>query len=125
MSMLNLANLPKHIEKIKVLLADQCFDILALNETRLDNNIDNNITNLDMHINNYSLIRSDRSRKGGGVCIYVKNSITFSEQKDLIKDNVQSVFVKIHQPSSASFIVGTIYRPPSASVDSFLQSNNW
>ena len=46
--------------------------------------MDNNITNLDMHIDNYSLIRSDRSRKGGGVCIYVKNSITFSERKDLI-----------------------------------------
>ena len=115
MSMLNLASLPKHIEEIRVLLADQCFDILALNETRLDNNI----TNLDMHIDNYSLIRSDRSRKGGGVCIYVKNSITFSERKDLIKDNVESVFIEIHQPSSASFIVGTIYRPPSASVDSF------
>ena len=115
MSMLNLASLPKHIEEIRVLLADQCFDILALNERRLGNNI----TNLDMHIDNYSLISSDRSRKGGGVCIYVKNSITFSERKDLIKDNVESVFIEIHQPSSASFIVGTIYRPPSASFDSF------
>ena len=33
MSMLNLASLPKHIEEVRVLLADQCFDILALNET--------------------------------------------------------------------------------------------
>ena len=77
MSMLNLASLPKHLEEIRVLLADQCFDILALTETRLDNNI----TNLDMHVDNYSLIRSDCSRKGGGVSIYVKNYITFLNER--------------------------------------------
>jgi hypothetical protein len=64
------------------------------------------------------LIRFDRSRKGRGVCIYVKNSLSFFERKDLTR-NLEAVFIEIHKPSSASFIVGTIYRPPSALVDSF------
>ena len=108
--MLNiLASLPKHIEEIRILLADQCLDILALNETRLHDSV----SNQDMHIDNYDLIRFDRSRKGGGVCIYVKNSLSFFERNDLNRDNLEAVFIEIHKPSSASFIVRTIYRRPT------------
>ena len=57
--------------------------------------------------------------KGRRLYIYVKNSLNFFERKDLIRDNLEAVFIEIHESSSASFIVGTIYRPPSASVDSF------
>ncbi len=87
----------------------------VLNEKRLDDNI----SNQDMHIDNHDLIRFDLSRKEGGICIYVKNSLNFFERKDLIRDNLEAVFIEIHKPSSASFIVGTIYRPPSASAESF------
>ncbi len=48
MSMLNIASLPKHIDEIRILLANQCLDILAFNETILDDNI----SNQDMHIDN-------------------------------------------------------------------------
>ena len=115
MGMLNIASLPKHIEEIRVILAEKCLDILALNETRLNNNI----TNQDMFIHNYDLIRADRSRTGGGVCLYIRNAINYFERKDLNRDNLEAVCIEVNKPSSASFIVGTIYRPPGASVDSF------
>ena len=115
MGMLNITSLPKHIDEIRILLTDQCLDVLALNETRLDDNISNE----DIHIDSYDLIRFDRSRKGGGVCMYVKNSHSFLERNDLMRENLEASFIEIHKPSSASFVVGTIYRPPSASVDSF------
>ena len=81
--------------------------------------LDDNVSNQDMYIDKYDLIRLDRSRKGGGVCIYVKNSINCFERKDLSRDTLEAVFIEIHKPSSAPFIVGTIYRPPNASVHSF------
>ena len=115
MGMLNIASLPKHREEIRVILAEKCLDILALNETRLDNNI----TNQDMFIQNYDLIGADRSRTGGGVCLYIRNSINYFERIDLTRDNLEAVCIEVNEPSSASFIVGTIYRPPGASVDSF------
>ena len=90
-------------------------DILALNVIRLNNNI----TNQDMFIHNYDLIRADRSRTGGGVCLYIRNAINYFERKDLNRDNLEAVCIEVNKPSSASFIVGTIYRPPGASVDSF------
>ena len=42
MGMLNIVSFPKYTDEIRVLLADQYFDILALiNETGLDDNISN------------------------------------------------------------------------------------
>jgi hypothetical protein len=81
--------------------------------------LDNNITNQDMFIHNYDLIKADRSRTGGGVCLYIRNSINYFERKDLNRDNLEAVCIEVNKPSSASFIVVTIYRPPGASVDSF------
>ena len=72
--MLNITSLPKHIDEIRVILADECLDILVLNETRLDNTINNQV----MCISNYDLIRVDRSRTGGGVCLFVKTSLNYS-----------------------------------------------
>ena len=72
-----------------------------------------------MFIQNYDLIRADRSRSGGGVCLYVKNSINYLNRNDLVGDNLEAICIEVFKPSSASFIVGTNYRPPSAFVDSF------
>ena len=72
-----------------------------------------------MFIQNYDLIRADRSQSGGGVCLYVKNCINYLNRNDLIGENLEAICIEIFKPSSASFIVGTIYRPPSAFVDSF------
>ena len=72
-----------------------------------------------MFIHNYDLIRADRSRTGGGVCLYIRNTINYFERKYLNRDNLEAVCIEVNKPSSASFIVGTIYRPPGASVDSF------
>ena len=37
----------------------------------------------------------------------------------MVGDNLEAICIEVFKPSSASFIVGTIYRPPSAFVDSF------
>ena len=107
MGMLNIVSLPKHIDEIRIILSDQYFDVLALNKTRLDKNI----SNQDVFIQNYDLIRADRSRSGGGVCLYAKNSINYLNRNDLIGENLEAICIEIFKPSSASFIVRTIYRP--------------
>ena len=48
MGMLNITSLPKHIDEIRILLTDQCLDVLALNQTRLDDNISNEDIHIDM-----------------------------------------------------------------------------
>ena len=71
---LNMNSIMRHIDEIRVLLFDCSFDILAINVTKLDDTI----FDCEIHINNYSIVCYDRNRYGGGVAIYVKNSILYN-----------------------------------------------
>ena len=64
MAMLNVASLTKYIDEIRLLLYDKKLDVLALNETRLDSSISDELLAID----GYDIIRADRNRNGGGVC---------------------------------------------------------
>ena len=52
-------------------MQDQTFDILSINETRLDNTIHSD----EVKITGYDLIRKGRNRNGGGVAIYVRRTV--------------------------------------------------
>ena len=71
---LNAPSLLKYKDEIDILLNENHIDILALNETRLAPFVS------DSHImiNNYSKpARCDRNRQGGGVAVYVKDTISY------------------------------------------------
>ena len=94
MAMLNITSLPKHIDEICVLLASKNFDILALNETRLDHSISGDLVSIP----NYDIIRNDRNRNGGGVCIYIRNSISYRNLSYTIPDSLEAAALEIHKP---------------------------
>ena len=58
--------MPKNIDEIRYFMTNKHIDLTAFNETRLDSSINDNM----VHINNYDLIRKDRSRNGSGVRIF-------------------------------------------------------
>ena len=95
------------------MLSQNCFDILALNETRLDKYY------TDVCIPGYDIVRHDCNRSGGGVCIYVRKSISFVERADLVPENLEAVCMEITKPNSRPFIVSSIYKPPRAPVQIF------
>jgi exonuclease III len=47
-------------------MQDKPFDILTLNETRLDNSISDS----EVKISGYDIVRPNRNRNGGGVAMY-------------------------------------------------------
>ena len=85
------------------------------NEMRLDSSIDDNM----VHINNHDLIRKDRSRNGGGICIFFINSINYKIKHDLIPPELECVCIEIIKPHSRLFLVSKVYRPPSAPPEFF------
>jgi hypothetical protein len=87
------------------------FDLFALNETRLDSSISDGLVN----ISGYDIIRKDRSRRGGGVCVYLRSSINYKTRNDLVPDGLEAVCLEICKPNSRNFIVASVYRPPDAS----------
>jgi hypothetical protein len=112
MAMLNIASLPKHIDEVRILLATSKFDILAINETRLDRSISDDLAS----ISNYDIIRFDRNRHGGGVCIFVNNSISYRNLNHITPENLEAISIEVYKPYTRPFIIATLYRPPNCSV---------
>ena len=95
---LNINSLLKHIDEIRVILTEHTFDILAINESKIDNSISDN----ELHIFGYDIIRKDRNRYEGGVVLYVRDNIPFLERKDLISKDLEMVCIEINRPYNKS-----------------------
>ncbi len=76
---LNVNSLTRHVDDIRIMLTNYPFDILAINETKLDSSISDS----EIYINGYIIIRKDRNRNGGRIAIYIKNNIFHFERVDL------------------------------------------
>ena len=50
--------------------------VIGLSETKLDNTV----LSSELEIEGYDLVRSGRSRRGGGVACFVKNSISYNRK---------------------------------------------
>ena len=61
----------------------------------------------------YTLVRRDRNRSGGGVCLFIKDTVSFNVRQDLEEEGFEAIFVDILFPKSRPFLVGVCYRPPS------------
>ena len=116
MAFLNIVSVPKHVDELRISEPFPHFDLLALNETRLDSAISNDI----VKIRGYDIVRNDRSRKGGGVCIYLRSTINFTIRNDLVPNDIEAVCVEISRPNSRNFIVVSVYRPPSSAPEFFV-----
>ncbi len=74
--------MPKHLDELKLFMKEISFDILCINETRLDNTINDNI----IKIPGYDIIRRDRDRNGGGVAIYIRSTINYKNHVEFIPE---------------------------------------
>ena len=59
--------------------------IIAVNETKLDSQIGDNEIQIDGYI-----IRKDRNKFGGGVCLYIKNQFEYIVRKDLMPKQLEN-----------------------------------
>ena len=101
MAFLNIVSLPKKIDEIRYSMSNKHIDLIGFSETRLDSNISDNVIDLD----GYDIVRKDRSRNGGGVCIYLRSSINYKIRNDLIPYKLEAVCVEISKPHSRPFLV--------------------
>ena len=91
-------------------------DILVLTETKLDDSVLSNEISLPC----YTVAgRKDRTRHGGGVICYARSHIQAKPLMNSGMKNAECLWTEIlagrHQP----FVVGSLYRPPSASIPKF------
>ena len=78
---LNTTSIPGHIEELRIYMNLKCTDILAVNETGLDDTISSG----EVIVPGYALERNDRNRDGGGgwgVALYIRNTINYERLFD-------------------------------------------
>ena len=81
------------------------FDITCLNETRLNCSIDNS----EVGIPGYDLARKDRNRNGGGVAIYLRDTIPYIDRADLIPDVAEAICLEIKKQKMKPLVVLALY----------------
>ena len=102
---LNVVTLLGKFDHVKQFLLTTGIEVLAFNETRLDDIIDND----ELFIPGYVLYRKDRNRSGGGVAMYVCDNYA-SQMINMQNGDIESLWVKIELPHKNHFIVGAAYR---------------
>ena len=87
-------------------------DVLIITESKLDNTIPSNI----LTINGYhEPLRRDRvtnGRHGGGVLIYIAESLPYQQQTNLQLDHYEHIWVDI-KIKNQIFAINALYRPPN------------
>ena len=104
-----------HIDELRILAADKRPHIIGIQETKLDSTVENS----DINIDEYGIIRNDRNLSGGGVALYIHNSLVFKNFDEISDPNVESVSAKIKVGNYKPFIVTCLYRPPDKPVSYF------
>jgi hypothetical protein len=99
------------------------FDIIGISETNIDV-CHKGLYKIDGYDSVYQS-KIDGKRKGSGLGLYIKNTLEFNylEQFNTCSKNMESLFVKV-QTANGEETVGVIYRPPSGSVEVFLEEFN-
>ena len=80
--------------------------------------------NSDLYkLTNYNSIHQTRSsgKTGGGLAIFVHNSLTYSVTKDLSTNNedIEALYIEIIRIKSKNILVNTSYRQPAGQRNEF------
>ncbi|CAH1239100.1 Hypp5710 [Branchiostoma lanceolatum] len=106
----NIRSLPAKHTDLQILSAESQMDIIGLTETHLNEHFPDNIIQLP----GYILLRKDRgSRHGGGIAMYIKDSLAFKERNDLCVDGLEALWIELTPPKSKHLLLCCAYRPPN------------
>ena len=120
---LNIRHLKPKLDNVKLMLNSlNQVDIFGLCETFLNKTIDDNTVNIE----GYKIERKDRgdchlieAENGGGILIYIGLHINYLRRVDLESHDIESVWIEIQIKNCKSFLICSVYLPPSAKVDWF------
>ena len=98
------------------------FSVIGLAETNTDPELQK-LYRIEGYNGFYQLI-TDGKHKGTGVALYVSQQFNAQvlNEPSLCSDDIESIFVKLSQPSSSETLtIGVIYRPPNGDASVFLE----
>lgn len=107
MAHVNINSLLPKIDELRAIAFSTKIAIIGITESKLDNTV----TDSEVSIEGYNLLRCDRNRHGGGVACFIRNDICYNSHKRL-SENVECVMFDVLFPKTKPFTVAVFYRPP-------------
>lgn len=110
---LNIRSILPSLQELRQIISDHSFDVFTVSETWLHRGIPDRLLN----INGYKLYRCDRETRGGGLCIYVTNTLntTIFPTGNTIEQLWVNFTLYKH-----SYAIGVVYKPPTFDTNFFL-----
>lgn len=91
------------LDEIRLMASRKSPQFMAFTKTWLDDSISDN----EFAIDSYRLFHRDRSRHGGGVCIYVSESLPVTHTT--CDDQLELLWVRVLQPGGHRLLLGVYY----------------
>ena len=113
---LNIFHMMTHVDELKLFIETNKPDIIGISETKLDKTINDCV----ICVPGYHVIRKDRNSYGGGVLMYLNESLNVKHREDL-DFHIEFISVETKIGNYKPFLVTTIYRTPDKPVVYFDQ----
>ena len=118
---LNIQGVQNKFDEVDLMLtsSDNDIHILGLSETKLRSVHEDNY----FYVENYQFFRRDRiiseqrPEQGGGIIVYVKDSVKVERRRELEVDEIECLLLEIFPKKSKRFLVGILYRHPNESIN--------
>ena len=107
----NTRSLIPKIPDIRLLLSRTKATVLAVSETWLDSSVKDG----EIAIPGFNVVRRDRNRNGGGVALFISDSVAFNQRPDLSVDGLEAIWIELLLPQTKGILVCSVYRPPNDS----------
>ena len=111
---LNVRSLLPKIDQVKCIIDAIKLDVFCINESWLDDSIGE----YEYEINGYQIFSKHRNRHGGGIVVYIKDSLIVMRRNDLEITDVECIWLEITM-SNKNILLCSMYRPPSANASYF------
>ena len=106
---LNVRSILPKMQEIRILANNTNAAVMCFTETWIDDSVTNNETDVP----GYTIVRKDRNRNGGGICMYIREDLAFSPMTLDQSEGIEEIMcIELFLPKTRPIIVATCYRPP-------------
>ena len=104
---LNINSLLPKIDELWYIAKNSNATVIGKSEIKLGKTVSDS----EVAIDGYVIVRNDRNRKGGGVACYIGNNICFN-LKACLSNNIENIFIDLLFPKTKTITIGVIYNKP-------------
>ena len=108
-------NINTHIYELRLFIRDKGIHVLGINESKLEEKFPNHLVSID----GFEIVRKDHDKLGGGVALYIYDSVNFKVTDFLPANLPELLCIEILPKAARPFFVVSFYPLPSSKVRKF------